>query len=49
MVHNGAPDSLGLLNEKWEALALLPVNSDQKDEYYLITLSDNDFVSNNGV
>ena len=54
-VHNGAPVNLGLLNEKWEALALVPVNNDQgrgcddKDEYYLITLSDNDFITNNGM
>jgi hypothetical protein len=54
-VHNGAPVNLGLLNEKWEALALVPVNNDQgggcddKDGYYLITLSDNDFVTNNGI
>jgi hypothetical protein len=53
VVHNGAPVNLGLLNEKWEALALVPVNADgkgcsSKDEYYLITLSDNDFITNNG-
>ncbi|KAK4448727.1 esterase-like activity of phytase-domain-containing protein [Podospora aff. communis PSN243] len=54
MIHNGAPVDLGLLNEKWEALALLPVNNDQgrdcdeKDEYYLIALSDNDFITNDG-
>lgn len=64
VVHNGAPINLGLLNEKWEALALVPVNPGGKgkekgkgkgkgcdvneDEYYLITLSDNDFITNNG-
>lgn len=53
VVHNGAPVDLGLLNEKWEALALVPVNGaedgrDVKDEYFLITLSDNDFVTANG-
>ncbi|KAL2018114.1 hypothetical protein VTK56DRAFT_1244 [Thermocarpiscus australiensis] len=53
VVHNGAPDDLGLLNEKWESLALLPVNGakdgrDVKDEYFLFTLSDNDFITNNG-
>jgi hypothetical protein len=63
-VHNGAPVDFGLLNEKWEALALLPVHTDDKakgkgkgkgscsgkneDEYYLITLSDNDFITDNG-
>lgn len=54
VVHNGAPVNLGLLNEKWESLALLPVNNnqdkgrDEKDEYYLITLSDNDFITDDG-
>jgi hypothetical protein len=52
VVHNGAPVDLGLLNEKWEALALVPVNPGKKcsgaDEYYLITLSDNDFITNDG-
>ncbi|KAK4117852.1 hypothetical protein N656DRAFT_786459 [Canariomyces notabilis] len=53
VVHNGAPVDLGLLNEKWEALAVLPVNElkdgrDVKDQYYVFTLSDNDFVSNDG-
>lgn len=59
VVHNGAPVNLGLLNEKWEALALVPVNPEKgkgkassckgQDEYYLITLSDNDFITNNGM
>lgn len=57
-MHNGAPVDLGLLNEKWEALALVPVHPNggkgkscggaEKNEYYLITLSDNDFITNNG-
>lgn len=52
-IHNGAPVDLGLLNEKWESLALVPVNEekdgrDVKDEYYLLTISDNDFITNNG-
>lgn len=53
VIHNGAPVNLGLLNEKWEALALVPVNDnkgdrDSDDEYYLITLSDNDFITDKG-
>ncbi|KAK5659810.1 hypothetical protein OQA88_1022 [Cercophora sp. LCS_1] len=54
VIHNGAPVDLGLLNEKWEALALLPVSPtkegdcDAKGEYFLVTLSDNDFITNNG-
>jgi hypothetical protein len=58
-VHNGAPVDFGLLNEKWEALALVPVIKEGKskgkgcggkggDEYFLITLSDNDFITNDG-
>ncbi len=56
MIHNGAPVNMGLLNEKWEALALVPVNPKggkgkacDGDEYYLFTLSDNDFITNNGM
>lgn len=71
IVHNGEPVDLGLLNEKWEALALVPVipkggdlgwgwgwswdwswgfgGRKDRDEYYLFTLSDNDFVTNNGM
>ncbi|KAK3381813.1 esterase-like activity of phytase-domain-containing protein [Podospora didyma] len=53
VVHNGAPANFGLLNEKWESFALLPVNEvkggrDEKDEYFLVTISDNDFVTDNG-
>jgi hypothetical protein len=52
VLHNGEPVNLGLLNEKWEALALLPVDGgrdcDENNEYYLITLSDNDFITNDG-
>ncbi|KAL2161873.1 hypothetical protein VTH06DRAFT_7657 [Thermothelomyces fergusii] len=61
VVHNGEPVNLGLLNEKWEALALVPVIPDAtgqgkgrnrkqggQDEYFLFTLSDNDFITNDG-
>lgn len=55
VVHNGGVSDTGLLNEKWESIALVPVNNDQqtngrddKDEYFLITISDNDFITNNG-
>jgi hypothetical protein len=52
-IHNGAPVNLGLLNEKWEGLALVPANQevggrDAKDEYYLFASSDNDFISQKG-
>ena len=50
-VHNGGPQDDGLLNEKWESLALVPVLGDgqdhgdraEGDEYFLFALSDNDF------
>lgn len=48
---NGGPTSpYGLpipLNEKWEGLALVPVH-DSEDEYFLIAVSDNDFITQNG-
>ncbi|KAJ2902965.1 outer membrane autotransporter protein [Zalerion maritima] len=53
-LHNGSPDNDGLLNEKWEGLALLPVNSDggvvkdKENEYYLFAASDNDFITDDG-
>ncbi|KAF2404750.1 outer membrane autotransporter [Trichodelitschia bisporula] len=61
-VHNGGAQDAGLLNEKWEGLALLPVIGEDKqgkrdgkgkdkedgDEYYLFSLSDNDFITQNG-
>lgn len=39
--------SLNGLNEKWEGLALVPVHN-SKDEYFLIAVSDNDFITQNG-
>ena len=48
-VHNGGPQDDGLLNEKWESLALVPVHGKGNDgEFFLISLSDNDFVTQNG-
>jgi len=52
-VHNGGAQDAGLLNEKWEGLALLPVSGrddkpDPNDEYYLFVASDNDFITQNG-
>ena len=51
--HNGGPQDAGLLNEKWESFALGPVDGKYKskgdgDEYYLISFSDNDFITQNG-
>lgn len=53
-LHNGGAQDFGLLNEKWESFALVPVDPDRQhygkgngsktsDEYFLFTLSDNDF------
>lgn len=58
-VHNGGANNtaVGLLNEKWESLALVPVNpslagygggGSSDEEYYLFSLSDNDFVTQDG-
>ncbi|KIW01249.1 uncharacterized protein PV09_07291 [Verruconis gallopava] len=45
-VHNGGDQNSTLLNEKWESLALMPAEGE--DEYYLFSLSDNDFITQNG-
>ena len=51
-VHNGGAQDSTLLNEKWESLALAPVSDDDDDkdgkEYFLISVSDNDFITQNG-
>ena len=52
-VHNGGAQDSTLLNEKWESLALAPVSDDDNDdkdgkEYFLISVSDNDFITQNG-
>ncbi len=49
-LHNGGAQDAGLLNEKWEGLALAPVDGkDGKDgEWFLLSFSDNDFITQNG-
>ncbi|EFY85685.1 outer membrane autotransporter [Metarhizium acridum CQMa 102] len=51
-LHNGGPQDGGLLNEKWEGIALVPTeNKDGRrdgEEYLLFASSDNDFVTQNG-
>ena len=50
-VHNGGAQNRGLLNEKWESVALLPVNpgaESNNQEYYLFSFSDNDFITQDG-
>ena len=52
-VHNGDPQDSTLLNEKWESFALVALDGDdehdENDEYFLLSLSDNDFVTQNGM
>lgn len=49
-LHNGGAQDAGLLNEKWESLALVPVDGKNgKDgEWFLFSFSDNDFITQNG-
>jgi hypothetical protein len=52
-VRNGGAQDANLLNEKWESFAIAPVDSDfqtkgEGKEYYLISFSDNDFITQNG-
>lgn len=51
-LHNGGEQNTSLLNEKWESLALVPVDPEQESskrtEYYLFSLSDNDFITQDG-
>lgn len=39
-----------MLNEKWEGLALVPVDGDvgDDDEWFLFAASDNDFITQDG-
>lgn len=53
-MHNGGSQDGALLNEKWEGIALVPVDRKDRtgksdgDEYFLFASSDNDFVTQNG-
>lgn len=47
-LHNGGAQDSTLLNEKWESLALVPTLNGDSDEYFLFSLSDNDFITQNG-
>jgi hypothetical protein len=55
-LHNGGAQDAGLLNEKWESLALVPVDphghkdkhSKKGREYFLFSFSDNDFITQDG-
>ncbi|KAJ7254755.1 esterase-like activity of phytase-domain-containing protein [Mycena rebaudengoi] len=48
-LHNDVPDDETLLDAKWESLALAPVGSSAPNDFFLITASDNDFISTHGV
>ncbi len=49
-LRNGGPQEPGLLNEKWESIAIAPVDGKDgdDDEWFLISLSDNDFITQDG-
>ncbi|EOD50508.1 putative outer membrane autotransporter protein [Neofusicoccum parvum UCRNP2] len=51
-LHNGGVDDAGLLNEKWESLAVVPVLGDGGEavegEWFIVSLSDNDFITQEG-
>ncbi|PQE10952.1 outer membrane autotransporter protein [Rutstroemia sp. NJR-2017a WRK4] len=48
--HNGGSTNSGLLNEKWESITVVPVDgqSGKDGEWYIFSLSDNDFITQNG-
>ncbi|KIM37285.1 hypothetical protein M413DRAFT_448582 [Hebeloma cylindrosporum] len=49
-IHNGKPNDQTLIDSKWESLALAPVNDPAfPDDYFLFTVSDNDFISTQGI
>ena len=50
-LHNGGEQDRGLLNEKWESLALAPVDGKEgrDGEWWVISLSDNDFITQDGM
>lgn len=51
-VHNGGAEDATLLNEKWESIAVVPVNGigglSTTNEYYVLSMSDNDFITQDG-
>lgn len=55
-LHNGGVDDEGLLNEKWESLAVAPVlgvdgegeQVEVEGEWWVFSLSDNDFITQDG-
>ncbi|EIM83805.1 uncharacterized protein STEHIDRAFT_148606 [Stereum hirsutum FP-91666 SS1] len=48
-LHNGDPSDQTLINAKWESLALASCQDEAfPDDYFLFTVSDNDFITTNG-
>ncbi|KAL8926863.1 MAG: hypothetical protein Q9208_002672 [Pyrenodesmia sp. 3 TL-2023] len=49
-LHNGGKQDPGLLNEKWESIAVVPVDGKKgKDgEWFVFSISDNDFITQDG-
>lgn len=49
-LHNGGAQDASLLNEKWESLAMVPVDGEKGEdgEWFLFSLSDNDFITQDG-
>ncbi|KAJ7257160.1 esterase-like activity of phytase-domain-containing protein [Mycena haematopus] len=48
-LHVGDPDDNTLIDAKWESLALAPVGPSAPDDFFLLTASDNDFLSTQGI
>ena len=49
-LRNGGEQGAGVLNEKWESIALAPVDGKEgrDGEWFVISVSDNDFITQNG-
>lgn len=48
-LRNGGANDANALNEKWEAMALLPaLDAAAPNDYFLVVASDNDFITQNG-
>ncbi|KAI5861416.1 esterase-like activity of phytase-domain-containing protein [Durotheca rogersii] len=48
-LHNGGDQDSGLLNEKWESIAVVPADPARPNgEVFVFSLSDNDFITQNG-
>jgi len=50
-VHNGGAQDAILLNENWESIGIVPVDGLvwDDDEWFVFSLSDNDFITQDGV